>query len=594
MLARLPGGTQVGDVEARLNSVVRGLMPAFPTPRVPPAATAEMVTRAGPFSTTRFVPVVEHVARRVRSLFLGILLTAVLLVTVASVNVSGLMIARGFNRRRDLSVRRAMGARATDLVRLVVIESTVLVSAGAVLGLAATPQLIALATQLLPVDLQFFSLPALEGRVVAFALLMTICAALATAVVPAWRAARQAHIAGPALAPAPPGRRATRTVVLALQIAGSLVLAIGGTLFVTSLITVERSDIGIDLDHVAAADIRLLPESADRSGQMSARKALAEALLVQIRSLPSVDHAAMTSSPLFTRNVRSASVQGPASSGARFFAGGQEVTSGFREVLAPRLLEGRWFTDEEIASRADVAVIDEVAARGWWPNARAVGQTLRGFSRQSTVIGVTAEARYYAWDLHGRVATVYQPASFAQGDGQQTLIVRGPDADRARKDAIEVLRRAAPTVRISRSGALTALIADSIRERRLQSWLFGSLAAAALVILGVGVLGFVAMSTVSRTREIGVRVALGATPSHVVGLLAREQIAGVSIGIAAGLALAAWGLRALETYLYQLTPYDSRVWAVAILVVLVTTLIGTLIPARLSACVDPMMTLRAE
>jgi putative ABC transport system permease protein len=138
------------------------------------------------------------------------------------------------------------------------------------------------------------------------------------------------------------------------------------------------------------------------------------------------------------------------------------------------------------------------------------------------------------------------------------------------------------------------MLGDSIRVRRLQSWLFGAFAVSGLVLTGVGLFGFVAMTTARRTREVGIRMALGATRDRLVRGLVREQLTPVVLGLALGGVLAAWLVRFLEAYLYELSAYDLRIWSVALTVVLVTALAGALIPAWRASRVDPVRALRVE
>ncbi|HEY6358671.1 MAG TPA: FtsX-like permease family protein, partial [Vicinamibacterales bacterium] len=136
------------------------------------------------------------------------------------------------------------------------------------------------------------------------------------------------------------------------------------------------------------------------------------------------------------------------------------------------------------------------------------------------------------------------------------------------------------------------LFVDSVRPRRFQAWLFGSFAVACLCVVGIGILGQLAMATARRTREVGVRMACGATPVRIVGLLSREQLAPVLMGLAAGGLGAAWTVRLVQGYLYQFTAYDARVWAGAIGLILTTAALGTIVPALRASRIDPARALR--
>jgi putative ABC transport system permease protein len=161
-------------------------------------------------------------------------------------------------------------------------------------------------------------------------------------------------------------------------------------------------------------------------------------------------------------------------------------------------------------------------------------------------------------------------------------------------DALRVVHDTDPRLRPERAAMLDDLFVDSVRPRRFQAWLFGSFAAASLLVVGIGILGQLAMSTVQRTREVGIRMACGATRDRIVLTLVREELVPVIAGLAAGGISSAWAVRYIRSYLYGLTAFDTRIWSVAIGLILVTAAIGTLIPALRASRIDPTKALRAE
>jgi ABC-type antimicrobial peptide transport system permease subunit len=161
-------------------------------------------------------------------------------------------------------------------------------------------------------------------------------------------------------------------------------------------------------------------------------------------------------------------------------------------------------------------------------------------------------------------------------------------------EGLRVMREVDPQVRPYTAAALDAMVNDSIALRRFQSWLFGGFAAAALAVMGVGILGLLAMSTARRTREIGIRCALGATTAGVGRLVVREQLTAVVAGLALGGLVAAWAVGFVKTYLYQLSVADPRIWAAALVAVVTTAALGTIVPAWQASRVDPLKALRIE
>jgi hypothetical protein len=284
---------------------------------------------------------------------------------------------------------------------------------------------------------------------------------------------------------------------------------------------------------------------------------------------------------------------GPAASRLPVVA--EAVTSDFYRVLQPQLVMGRFPTDAELESGAPVVVVSESVARAYWPNASPLGQTLT-YLRVTVpfvVVGVVKDVRWNQWDAE--VASIYGPHARVSRSASLTVFIRSRrSAGQITAQAIRAIAAADPLIRTTQASTLAERFADSVRPRRFQSWLFGSFAMCALVIVGVGILGLIAMATARRTREMGIRLALGATRDNLVGLLLREQLLAIVLGLIIGSLVSAWAVRFVKVYLYQITPYDPRVWTAAVVAIVATAAIGTVIPARRASGVDPVQALRAE
>jgi hypothetical protein len=209
------------------------------------------------------------------------------------------------------------------------------------------------------------------------------------------------------------------------------------------------------------------------------------------------------------------------------------------------------------------------------------------------VVGVVKDIRWNSWDED--VASIYGPyARLSRFPFPTVFIHTTGSIGRVTTAAMQAIAAADPLMRTERTGTFAEVFADSVRPRRFQSWLFGSFAVAALAIVGVGLLGLISMATAGRTREMGIRLALGSTRERLVRLLLQEQLLAVLAGVVLGSAGAAWSARFLRTYLYEITPYDPRVWAVAVAVIVATAVLGTLVPALRASRTDPVGALRAE
>ena len=283
--------------------------------------------------------------------------------------------------------------------------------------------------------------------------------------------------------------------------------------------------------------------------------------------------------------------------GVRILAHTHAATPGYFRILRPDVVTGRLPTENEVAAGAPVVVVSETVAQSYWPGANPLGQQLRAWSdeRMYQVIGVVRDIPWLSWDA----ATPMTYGPFAPLPGRistVTLFVEtgGSPAARVTRDVLRELETMTPAVTARRAGRLVDIFADTIAVRRFRSWLFGGFAAAALAVVGVGVLGLLAMSTARRTREVGIRQALGATRGSIVRLLVREQMRPALVGLTVGIAISAWAVQFVESYLFGVTATDPRVWGAAILLILMTAGAGALIPSIRASATDPTMALRAE
>jgi hypothetical protein len=272
------------------------------------------------------------------------------------------------------------------------------------------------------------------------------------------------------------------------------------------------------------------------------------------------------------------------------------VTADYYRILQPHLVAGRLPTDGELAGDAPVVVVGEGLAREYWPNRQAIGQILAAVWSDAayTVIGVVKDVPWLSWD--SEAATAYGPyGPLSTRASTVTLFVDvAGSPEQVTRNVLRELDTIHPPVSVRRAGDLIDIFADTVRARRFQSWLFGGFAAASLVVVGIGILGLLAMSTARRTKEVGIRQALGATPPAIVGLLVREQLVPVVAGLASGAVIAAWAVTFVESYLYQITTSDPRVWGAAAAVMLATAGLGALVPSVRASAVDPTQALRAD
>jgi predicted permease len=554
-------------------------------------------------------PISQVLGATSRPLFTAFLAAAGILLLVAALNASSLMAARSLDRGRELAVRRALGATPRDIGRLLLAEVALLVGAGAMIGLALAVPLLRVVDPLLPDNVSLFRAAAVDWRVAAIvAAVAAVITALATLVL-----LRQAVAAGVRLQPdrtvTDSARSVSRRLVVSMQVALAFVLTVAGSLLVGSLLSVYGQREPITTQGVITIPSRFLDNgptfdptqpAVSVKADLAWRTARVKAMLDRLRHVPGVDAVAVTAAD-FLNGGRTPPkfVEPPTKSSARVLIEAQAVIGDYYRVVEPQLVAGRLPTAAELANDEPVIVVGERVASYYWPNTSAIGQTLTdgakdGLGLTFVVVGVVRDARWFSWDANP-VPTIYSPFALRAGFPSPTFLIRtSADTGRVTADVLRLMADADPLLRTGQPVLLDDLFADSVRPRRLQAWLFGSFAAAGLFVVGIGILGQLAMSTARRTREVGIRMTFGATPGRILRLIVGEQLVPVVAGLIAGGIGAAWAVGFLGSYLYQLTSFDARVWTAAIGLILLTAVAGTLVPAFRASRVDPTEALRTE
>ena len=551
-----------------------------------------------PIEAVKVEPLGRALSAPSRPLFAALLVAAGLLVALAALNASSLMAARSVDRRRELAVRRALGASGFDIGRLLVIEAALLVGTGTFIGLLCAAPLLQLVISLLPDGIALFKAVSIDARIIAFDVLAT---AMLAAIVVAWplRLARVDTTA------AEPSRNVTvqagslsRRLVVAMQVALALVLTVGGALLVGSLLTVYAKNQPIETADVQTIGVNFLGMSGVVGREAPERAARVDALLDRLREVPGVEAAAFTAYNLLEHAYEPSRFTRPtAAMNSRMAVVTQAVTADYYRIVQPQLIAGRWPTPGEFAARAPVIVVSERVASTYWPNGSALGQTLtdQGPTAMAfTVIGVVKEVRWAAWD-EAATPMIYGPYALLARPRQGAVLIRtSADLSRVTEEALRVLGETDPLLHVERVMPFHNLFTDSVRPRRFRAWLFGSFAFAGLCIVGIGIFGQLAMSTNRRTREVGIRMTCGATRGNVVRLILGEQLVPVVAGLLTGGIAAAWAARFVRSYLYELTTSDARVWATAIGLIVLTAVAGTMVPALRASRIEPTEALRAE
>lgn len=589
VIARLPSDVTENVAEQRLAVAAANVARLWP---VSSQAGAPALATREPFDDVDLISLRTILAPDTRDVSWAVFAASAFLMLLACVNVSGLAGTRLQDRRHELALRRALGGTTGDLLRVLAIESTVIVTAGAVCGLLFAHFLLNVTLALMPAGLMFLKPPVLDVRVLGFVVLASaVCVAIVT-FWPAWSMRRRQVASGLTGGRSTTGdaRTSARAVLIAAQVALALVMAVAGTLLAGSLLRVWREDPGFDPDR--AATILL-------NGGEGASAAAINDLVVSVRSLGGVAAAGGLGDALLENMRNGSPFEAPdgALSGDAADTGvieGISVTAGFFDAAGLRPVEGRLPTEAELTRGDLVVAVSERVARRFWPQHSALGQRLRARGRLFTVVGVVPDARYMALDVEPDGAIYSSIAAESRPSIRHLLVRFDGDTATSLPRLVDELSERFPMYRVSRAQTLTAALGESIRHRRFQTWLFSSFGAAAVLLAGVGILGVMAMTTGRRTREVGIRVAVGATRSEIVGLMMREQLATVAAGVLIGGLVASWAVRFLQAYVYELQIYDGRVWLTAIATILVTAAAGTALPAWRAGRMDPVKALRMD
>ena len=527
----------------------------------------------------------------------------VLLITCA--NVANLLVARARRRRREIAVRLALGVGRRGLVRLLLVE-TVLVSIGgalAALVIAALGGRVMRATLLSNIA---WSGNPVGTRVFVFTLVMAIGVGILVGLGPALSATRLSLTSSLKTGTGDGGGRrdVLRTSLSVVQAAFSVVLLIGAALFVQSLLRVRGVDLGFSPDRVLRAEPRIAPVNPQPADWRVRNAQLFDDALQRLQRLPWVDHAAISIGSPYGYGF-SVGVGTPERDSLAPVPGGgpyiSAVTSDYFATLGIALKQGRSFTTADRAGSAPVAIVGETMARAVWPGASPIGKCLIIGDKSpgsppppcSTVIGVVSDVHR---ESVREPATMqyYIPVGQERGFGGSVLVVR-PRIPMA--DARAALRQAMtsmPEFSFTKIQTIQESVDPEFRPWQLGAAMFGVFGVLALVVAGVGLYSVVAYLVTDRTRELGVRLALGATGGRVVRDVVGRGVATAGIGVFVGVIVAIGLGRFIQPLLFDISARDPAVFATVAFVVLAIAVFASWGPARRAGRVDPVIALRAE
>jgi putative ABC transport system permease protein len=537
-------------------------------------------------------PLQALVVRNAREPLLVLLSATSAILVIVCVNLANLLLARLAGRRRDSAIRTALGAGRGTLIGEALGESLMLAIAGGAIGVLVAAALTRIIVAAAPAELPLLNAFAFDTRVLFFSVSMTLAAGLVVGTLPAFRYA--AADPGDALKggsySGTEGRRGSRTrrALVAAQAAIGVALLVATGLLVASFVRLTHVDKGFETASVLTVDVALPPFGyADPARQVN----FLDAALARVRALPGVGSVALTSRlPLRGEStVNFLSLPDDTRPAAtRPLANYRFVTADYFAAIGTPLLHGRTFRDGDRGH--PVVILSARAAEALWPGEDAIGRQVRTggyFGALSEVIGVVADSR--AVDLtRNDVLFAYLPYWLrAPWTTTATLVVRTTAAPASLGGAI---RRAVlevdPAVAIRRVETMDDVVGAALADRRFELTLMTAFGAAAAVLAALGVYGVVAFSVARRSREMAIRIAVGATAGDIRRLVFEEGLKPVTIGVALGLTASVALGRAMATLLFEVAPVDPMVMSVASAVVLAATVVACIGPAQRAARAD--------
>jgi putative ABC transport system permease protein len=530
------------------------------------------------------------------------------LLLIACVNVANLLLVRSDARAREMAIRTAIGASPGRLTQQLFTEGVVLALLGAGPGLVVAVAGLRLLTTVDPTSLPPLSPVRLDAAVIGFTLLTAVLTTLVFALAPALRT-RRADLAdslreGGQNTTVGHRRQRLRRALVAVEVALAVLLVIGAGLMIRTLAALRDIDLGFVPDRVLTLQLTL-PGSRYDTGERVV--GFFDALQRRVAALPGVESAGVVRAlPLATADGDYAiDVEGfEESPGRDARSAWQVVSKGAFEAMGARLARGRWFGDADNADTAPIAVVNETMARTYWRDAAAaVGGRLRLGSAPErpwvTVVGVVADERH-----SGVTGTV--KAKFFIPHNQWPVVTHGGDPIRSVFVVVRTagnpmdaagavrheIRQMDARLPVANVRSMNDVVAAALATPRLTGLLLGAFGAIALALAAIGIYGVVAYLVSQRTQEIGIRLAIGAGRSHVLGMILRQALSLAAVGVAGGL-IAAFALTGLiESLLYGVRPHDPTTFATVAASLLLLAVIASLVPAWRATRVSPTIALR--
>ena len=587
-LGRLKPGVSLEQARADLNVIAAALANQYPD------------TNSN-YRTASVRPELETLVGESRTPLLMLLGAVGLVLLIACANIAHLLLARTANRTREMAVRAALGAGRGRVIRQLLTESLILAILGGAAGVVLAEYVLRAVLPLGGESIPRLAQTQIDGSVVAFSFMLALLTSIGFGIVPALQAAKidlTSSLKGQGRGGAKQHERIRSALVIA-QVTLGLVLVSGAGLLMAEFLRLETSDLGLNPDHLLSFWFSL-PEAQYNTAQ---QEAFYDQLLARVHALPGVESAAgVWPLPLGGDNATVAFniEERPAAPPNRPHARMAFATPGYFSTAGIRLFKGRFFTDYDDVKAPRVLIVNKAFADKYFPGEEVLGKRItpgalapgEGPSVHA-IVGVVGSAKLFALDAEPQPIYYFPYRQLPWRP--PAMIVRTAVPPQTLESAIRTQVAALdPAVPVFQVSTMEELLSAQLTEQRFHTLLLGCFAAVALLLAMVGLCGVMAYSVTRRTREIGVRIALGAGRSTVLSMVLKEAVVLLAVGLALGFTASLATDRLLQSMLFGVSSLDSAVLGLSALLVALTGLLAAYLPARRATKIDPMVALRYE
>src|SRR5277367_4691340 len=600
-IGRLKPGLTLAQAQARLTAMAAELRRDFPTDYPPQAQW-----------TIEIQPLQETLVGNVRPMLLVLLGAVILIVFIVSLNIANLLLARASGRQQEMAVRVALGASRGRLVRQMLTESMLLSVIGGAAGIATAAGTLGFILRFAPLNVPRFNEVRIDWAVLAFALLISILTGLVFGLPPALHSAKVALYAAIREGGLGSGYSTKtgrlRDVLIVSELAFAVILMVGAGLLLRTLRDLLQENPGFNPTQVVTANTWLgVPNDPKTDPYLGipGKAAFNRELLRRMKAIPGVELAATTSSlPATNSNpnaVGGLAIEGfaiedrPVDSSQDLRAERIRISPDYFKVLQSTLLRGRSFTEGDGDGKQLVAVIDESTARKYWPDRDPLGRRVR-FARDptkpwTTVVGIIKDIKSDGLDIDG-VPHIYV-STYQDTSKQVSVVLRTSlPATLLEPQIRHEIQSIDPGLPVFNVVSMNDILDRSLASRRFSADLVGGFAGLAVLLASIGIYGLLAYMVSQRSREIGIRMALGAQRDDILRMFLGKGVALAGVGIVAGLVVSASTASTMASLLYGVRPHDPAVFLIVPLVLLAVAVLASYLPARRATKVDPIAALR--